>query len=157
MERGLDFIIKKGRKGDYSDYSTSNWARRESALTQEEQDAIQQFGLYDLKEFLPKKPSESELRVIKEMFEASVDGRPYDPKWAAYYKPYGLNIEGAGETHSDDGVSSPVTRASAPVATPTTTIRSEEPAEVDEVKVTAPASNANDILALIRSRQNKTA
>jgi len=158
-QRGLDFIIKKGKKGDYADYSTSNWSRRESALTQEEQDAIAQFGLYDLKEFLPKKPSESELRVIKEMFEASVDGRPYDPKWAAYYKPYGLNIEGAGATLSDDEVSSPVTRTatSAPVATPTITTRNEEPAQVNDVKVEVPAGNAQDILALIRSRQNKTA
>jgi hypothetical protein len=91
------------------------------------------------------------------MFEASVDGRPYDTKWAAYYKPWGLNIEGGGAAHSDDDSSSYVApaRVSAPVAT--TTIRSEEPAEATDVQVPATSEKANDILALIRSRQSKTA
>ena len=31
--KGLDFTIKKTSKGGYADYSTSNWSRRESALT----------------------------------------------------------------------------------------------------------------------------
>lgn len=154
--RGLDFIIKKGKKGEFADYSTSNWARRESALTQEELDAIDQYNLYDLKSFLPKKPSESELRVIKDMFEASVDGRPYDTKWAAYYKPYGLNIEGAGESHSDDESSYTPQPASVSVA-PKAPVVDEEPSGVSDVKITAPSGNANDILALIRSRQNKPA
>ena len=34
---GLDFIIRKTSKGGYADYSTSNWARRESPLTEAEQ------------------------------------------------------------------------------------------------------------------------
>lgn len=95
--RGLDFNIKKTSKGGYADYSTSNWARKESPLTEVELAAIEAHGLFNLKDFLPKKPSEAELRVIKEMFEASVDGRPYDPdKWGAYYRPYGLEMpEGA--------------------------------------------------------------
>ena len=89
--RGLDFNFKKTTKGQYADYSTSSWSRKESALTEVEQAAIEAHGLFNLADFLPKKPSEAELRVIKEMFEASVDGRPYDnDKWGAYYRPYGL-------------------------------------------------------------------
>jgi hypothetical protein len=60
-------------------------------LTEAELAAIEAHGLFNLADFLPKKPSEAELRIIKEMFEASVDGRPYDnDKFGAYYRPYGL-------------------------------------------------------------------
>ena len=72
--RGLDFNVKKTSKGGYADYSTSNWARKESALTELELAAIESHGLYNLTDFLPKKPGEAELRIMKEMFEASVDG-----------------------------------------------------------------------------------
>jgi hypothetical protein len=54
--------------------------------------------LYNLADFLPKKPTEAELRIMKEMFEASVDGLPYDnERWGAYYRPYGLEAP-AGAT-----------------------------------------------------------
>ena len=77
---GLDFRITKTQKGGYADYNTSKWARKESALTEEEQAAIETHGLFDLSTFLPKKPTDVELKVMKEMFEASVDGQAYDPE-----------------------------------------------------------------------------
>jgi hypothetical protein len=52
--RGLDFNIKKSSKGGYADYSTSNWARRETALTEAEQAAIEAHGLFNLSDFLPR-------------------------------------------------------------------------------------------------------
>jgi hypothetical protein len=155
---GTDFNVKKTSKGGYADYSTSNWARRESPLTEAEQAAIEAHGLFNLADFLPKKPSESELRVIKEMFEASVDGKPYDnDKWGAYYRPYGLEA--------------PASASSAPHVTETTTLNVSakkqvvEDADEDEEStkasepVTVPKSTssdkAQDILAMIRSRQQK--
>ena len=75
---GLDFRVTKTTKGGYADYNTSKWARKESALTASEAEAIEKHGLYDLASFLPKKPGDVELKVIKEMFEASVDGQPFD-------------------------------------------------------------------------------
>jgi hypothetical protein len=45
--RGLDFRISKTTKGGYADYSTSKWARKESALTEEELAAIEQYGLFN--------------------------------------------------------------------------------------------------------------
>ena len=94
--RGLDFNIKKTSKGGYADYSTSNWARKESSLTEVEQAAIEAHGLHNLADFLPKKPNEAELRIIKEMFEASVDGQAYDAeRWGNYYKPRGVTIVSA--------------------------------------------------------------
>src|SRR6056300_976813 len=50
--QGLDFRVVKTTKGGYSDYSTSNWARRESALTSTETAAIEQYGLFNLADFL---------------------------------------------------------------------------------------------------------
>ena len=85
---GLDYRMKKGSKGGYADYSTSSWARRERPLSDAEQAAIKQYGLFNLSDFLPKKPGEVELKVMKEMFEASVDGEPYDmERWGQYFKP----------------------------------------------------------------------
>ena len=159
---GLDFSIKKTSKGGYADYSTSNWSRRESALTEAELEAINAHGLYDLKEFLPKKPSEAELRIIKEMFEASVDGRPYDlERWGAYYRPYGLEAP-AGATAEQQSAPATVV-ASAPATAPV----AEESAPWEDAPATAsqpvevPKAQSNDkaqdILAMIRARQSKTA
>lgn len=165
-QRGLNFNIIKGAKGGWSDYSTSAFARRESALSDAELAAIEQYGLFDLKSYLPKKPSESEQRIIKEMFDASVDGRPYDAeKWGAYYKPWGLEVA-TPAPRSDDEESfeskpqAPAARvAPAPVqaAESTPPWDDEAPAAQERVEVPAAKSNANDILALIRSRQNKPA
>ena len=69
---GLDFRMTKTTKGGYADYNTSKWARKESALTEAEQAAIAAHGLFTLADFLPNKPGAAELKVIKEMFEASV-------------------------------------------------------------------------------------
>jgi hypothetical protein len=152
---GLDFNVKKTSKGGYADYSTSNWARKESSLTEAEQAAIEAHGLFDLKDFLPKKPSEAELRVIKEMFEASVDGRPYDnDKWGAYYRPYGLAApEGAAATSASDNSPALSTNTQS-------NLDDEPPFETSEpVIVPKPQSTSSDkaadILAMIKARQNK--
>ena len=65
-ESGLDFTVTKGAKGGFADYSTSKWARKESSLTAAETAAIDQYGLFNLVDFLPKKPNDVELKVIKE-------------------------------------------------------------------------------------------
>jgi len=150
---GLDYRMKKGSKGGYADYSTSSWARRERPLNDSEQAAIKQHGLYNLSDFLPKKPTEVELKVMKEMFEASVDGEPYDmERWGQYFKPAGMS-----QNTGDPNKSTP--KASAPVAHDDS---DDEPAPVAKAtpapapKAEAPAggdSRAQDILAMIRNRQ----
>ena len=148
--RGLDFNIKKTTKGQYADYSTSNWSRKESALTEVEQASIEAHGLFNLADFLPKKPSEAELRVIKEMFEASVDGRPYDnDKWGAYYRPYGLQ--------APEGTTPEVTTVATPVVATVSTPQVEEaPAVVAPANSGTTSDKAQDILAMIRARQNNS-
>jgi hypothetical protein len=161
--RGLDFNIKKTSKGGYADYSTSSWARRESPLTEAELEAINAHGLFNLRDFLPKQPTEAELRIIKEMFEASVDGQAYDPdRWGQYYKPYGLDIPSAGSTADSTPASAPV--AQAPATAPVAEAKEpwdgdDEPAQASQpVQVpttSASSEKAQDILAMIRARQNK--
>jgi len=152
FQRGLDFYVKKTSKGGYADYSTSNWARKESPLTEAEQAAIDAHGLFDLKDFLPKKPSEAELRVIKEMFEASVDGRPYDnDKWGAYYRPYGLAApEGASSSAATSAPAAPA----ASVADDDVPFETSEPVVVPKAQSTS-SDKAADILAMIKARQVK--
>ena len=156
--RGLDFNIKKTTKGQYADYSTSSWSRKETALTEVEQAAVEAHGLFNLADFLPKKPSEAELRVIKEMFEASVDGRPYDvDKWGAYYRPYGIQAPASSSQETAtpaESVATPAPAAPAPVAeaAPEAT-----PAPVAEAASTDTSSDkAQDILAMIRARQSNS-
>ena len=156
-DRGLDFYITKTTKGQYADYSTSKWARKESALTSAERAAIDTYGLFNLKDFLPKKPGDTELKIIQEMFEASVDGLTYDKdRWGQYYKPAGMG--GAGD---DVDVAKPA----APAPRPAPKAQDDDvPFETDDTPATstpvttdAPKSanpRAEEILAMIRNRKS---
>ncbi len=169
-ELGLDFIVSKTSKGGYADYSTSKWSRKESALSSSELAAIENFGLFKLTDFLPKKPTDVELKVIEEMFEASVDGRPYDLEaWGAYYKPYGLNVESSKVYGSrPPAAEAAAPKAAAPKAAAVSDDDDDEEmdsppfSQVDDVpevkepvqvaKPKATNQRAEDILAMIRSR-----
>jgi len=152
--RGLDFKIAKTSKGGYADYSTSTWARRERALSEAEQAAITQYGLFDLKSFLPKKPGEVELRIIKEMFEASVDGEAYDgDRWGQYFKPAGFGGSGSATGNATPAAAPKAAAKSAPVD-----IDEEDMPVFEKPAAAAPAgeagSRAADIIAMIRNRQS---
>jgi len=121
--------------------------------------------LFNLSDFLPKKPSAQELAIIKEMFEASVDGQPYDTeRWGSYYRPRGVNAPAGSAAPA----AAPQAVAQAPVSAPVVATESVEtvvdvPFEADEVAVSAPTApvatpaagsqRAEDILAMIRNRQ----
>lgn len=160
-EAGTDFRILKEMKGSgvkkYNDYTSSNWARRESALTEEEREAIEKFGLVDLSTYLPKRPSAEAAAAIFEMFEASVEGELYDPeRWGQFYRPYGLEVNTpAKRDDSPSEDSKPVYQE-----VPAEKVAEEAPAQ-EEAKVAEPvaaeegdgeAKSAQDILAMIRNR-----
>jgi hypothetical protein len=155
--KGLDFRISKGSKGGFADYSGSKWSRKESALTEAEQAAVEQYGLFDLSTFLPKKPGDVELKVIKEMFEASVDGQSYDTeRWGQYFRPAGVNApagSSAPATQVEDAPAPVAKAAPAPVAS---NFDDEDDVPVASAPVATPAATsdkAQDILAMIRARQ----
>jgi hypothetical protein len=147
--KGLDFRIAKTSKGGFADYSTSKWSRRERSLTDVESAAVEAHGLFDLSGFLPKKPTDVELKVMKEMFEASVDGEAYDmERWGQYFKPAGMS-QATGDPNRPAAVAAPaadVDDEPAPVAR----------AEAPKAEASAEgASRAQDILAMIRNRQKQ--
>ena len=157
---GVDFRLSKGTKGGYADYGASNWARRERPLSDTEMAAINTHGLFNLNDFLPKKPGEVELKVLSEMFEASVDGEVYDPdRWSQYFRPSGM------AARTGDPVAQAPAPAAAPVAETTTDTGWQDPAPAATPEP-APApeaaaepagdvGGAQDILAMIRARQNQ--
>ena len=145
---GVDFRIIKTSKGGYADYSTSTWSRKSTPLTEEENKAIESNTLFNLSDFLPKKPSEVDVKVMKEMFEASVDGEAYDQdKFGQYFRPAGLS------SRTGDPVT-PKAETPAPAAE----VKAQPVAETKQEapKPTAESSGkAEDILAMIRARQQK--
>ena len=161
MLRGLDFRIAKTSKGGYADYNTSKWSRKESALTEAEQAAVEKYGLFDLSTFLPKKPTDVELKVMKEMFEASVDGQPYDTeRWGQYFRPAGVQApSGGGTGGAVSSVGTVPTTVAAPPASDDVPFDADEPvaAAAPVVAENKPAAKADDILAMIRARQKPSA
>ena len=103
-------------------------------MSDEEKAAIDSFGFFSLNDFLPKKPTDVEVKVMTEMFEASVDGEAYDPdRFGQYFRAPGMS---ASTGDPNKGASAP---AAAPVAEAT-------PAPVAELapavaEATAPASS----------------
>ena len=152
---GVDFRLSKGSKGGYADYGASNWARRERPLSDQEMAAVNTNGLFNLNDFLPKKPDETALRVLTEMFEASVDGEAYDPeRWSNYFRPAGMAAR-TGDPQNRAPAPAPAPAApAAPVAEATTDTGWQDPAPVAPAVEAAPAEGgAQDILAMIRARQ----
>jgi hypothetical protein len=154
--RGLDFRISKASKGGFADYSGSKWSRKETALTEAEQAAIAEHGLFDLSTFLPKKPTEAEVKVIKEMFEASVDGQSYDTeRWGQYFRPAGVNAPAGSTAPAAESAPAPQVASAPAPAVASNDFDDEEPAVATAPVEAKPASSdkAQDILAMIRARQ----
>ena len=177
-ESGRDFKLTKTQKGGYADYSTSTWSFKARSLGESERSAIDQYGLHNLSDYMPKKPSQEELNIIQEMFKASVDGELYDPdRFGQYYKPAGFNNSSSGGSTAT-ATAKPVEAVAPAVAPATETVAqpvqsTPEPAKVEVTEtVTATASeqpapatasatatetggkvSAEDILSMIRSRQ----
>ncbi|EOR9073861.1 hypothetical protein FOI42_RS01975 [Escherichia coli] len=134
-EHGRDFgIVKTKNGGGYNSYDMSQFSMSERPLNEEELAAIEKFGLYNLNDFMPKQPTPEELQAIAEMFEASVDGKPYDPaRWAFAYRP-------AGVAKPTTNTSVPVTETPAapvtPVAQPTAPVAPVAQTPVVETPVT---------------------
>ena len=146
--KGVDFRVNKTSKGGYADYSTSKWSRRERALDETERASIDKFGLHNLSDYRPKEPTDAEVKIIKELFEKSVEGEAYDlEKYGQYYRPAGVGR-----------VTVPTASRPAPIEKTANPVNAE--VKVAETKP-APqpsgdsAKRAEDILKLIRSRQQK--
>lgn len=148
-DNGREFKLTKTVKGQYANYSTSNWSFKTRSLSDDERAAIDTHGLFNLKDFLPAKPSAEALEAIVEMFHASVNEEAYDPaRWSNFYRPYGTSSQGGGaakdDAVDDDSASAPAARP-APAPTPA-------PAAPAPAAAAAPKHDAADILARIKAR-----
>ena len=161
FEAGLDFLVKKTSKGGYADYTTSTWARKESALTQAEMDIVtKDGGLFNLSQFLPKKPTTEDLVVMKEMFEASVDGQAYDTeRWGKHFRPAGVQAPAGTATETAPAVAKPAPVSAKPTAPAASDddipFDADEPSTSASAPVSTPAAGkarADDLIAMIRNR-----
>ena len=171
IDKGRDFKLTKTQKGGYADYSTSTWSFKERSVSDSERSAIDSHGLHNLGDYLPKKPSAEEVKIIAEMFKASVDGELYDEsRFGQYYRPAGMASSPSASTTTTATTTAPAAtpapapQAEAKVETPVVETKVEAPAaqpEVATATATATATedkskaSADDILAMIRARQNK--
>lgn len=174
IEQGTDFRLTKTTKGQYADYSTSSWSRRERSLDSNERAAIDTHGLFNLNDFLPKQPTEAELTMIGQMFEASVDGQMYDPElYGNFYRPAGVQIDTSNSAPNNSAAKPAAQSVPQPTTAPATTAApvveaaptpvtppAQQEAVAAAVAATAPEAggdsgekpSAQDILAAIRNR-----
>jgi len=112
------------------------------SLNEEETIAIEQYKLWNLKDYLGRRPDAEELLVLKSMFHDSLAGQPFDvASYGKYYRPFGSpNSDETKTDHSDPPFE----------VTPSTTVghKVAEPPRLEEVK----ASNPHDILERIKNR-----
>ena len=87
------------------------------------------------------------------MFQASVDGEAYDPdRFSQYFRPAGMASR-TGDPNVAASVNATATSQSAPVA-PAPVVEAVATAPVVEAEAPKTENKAEDILAMIRSRQN---
>jgi hypothetical protein len=108
-EEGLDFIVKVKKNGQWNDFGSSQFASNLSPLTEDELAAIDQYGLFNLDERMPKRPSDDAIALQVEMLHASLEGEPWNPDWEEHWKPWRDN----GGTSNDDNNNDEDVKASA--------------------------------------------
>jgi len=168
---GRDFVVRKTKKDKYANYGTSQWSFKTRTLSQAEQDAIGEHGLYDLKEFLGRKPDSDEVDAIRALFHDSLEGNPFDAEaYGKWYRPFGSrNEDGESRVAASPPPAAP---RAAPVATRTVAVpvapaatpaddedESVVEAEAQDAAPAAPASNSsrdtNAILARLRKQAGR--
>jgi hypothetical protein len=149
FSNGSDFRMAKTAKGQYADYGTSSYSRKESSLTPDELAAIEKYKLANLSDYLGKKPTQQDLDIIKEMFEASVNGEAYDTaRWGQFYRPANFKSD---ETSTTASVTS--TDVATQEAPQVSTVSSQETTAVATPEVSNGKTKANDILNMIKAKR----
>jgi len=188
-DNGMDFYLAKKKQGQWANYDDSGWIKpgsmspRMRALSDMERAAISQYGLWNLSQYMPKKPDEDHLNAIMELFTASVNEELYDlDRWGQFYRPNGMRMESntgdSGEATGRTTVQMPAKPQVQAAASPAVTAASilskvavakpaataEESADVTppwedkqpEAATEKPATkSAEDIIAAIRRRQQQ--
>lgn len=86
-KKGTNFVIKKTKSGDWPKYDAGSGFSRSGPTpwTTAQIEAIQQYGMFDLTNFLPARPSEDEYKMLAQIVERSIAGvRMWEPDWEAH-------------------------------------------------------------------------
>lgn len=110
---GRDFILRVSEKNavingsntKVKDYVTnSKWSSKVTPLTTEEMAYLEANESFDLKKYLPKRPSAEQETIMLNMYNASYDGNPYDIKnWASTYRPDNIRLDQDGNVKLKEG------------------------------------------------------
>lgn len=163
FENGLDFRLIKTQQGKYANYDTSSFARKTRALNEEEREAIEKHGLFDLKTFLPKEPDEKTVALIMELFESSVNNELFDAeKFKAFRASGGSSSTAAAEADTDVEESAPVAVKATVKSVAKPTDESDEEvvptvtklaSRAEETPADAPKKSPQDVLAMLKARK----
>lgn len=147
-DHGSDFKIAKKQDGAYASYGTSSFARKETPLSIEERDAVEEFGLYSLDGFLPRQPTQEDLDLIYEMFTESLKGPDsvYKMEWSNRFRPKGVKFSESGEASTMSNTVAPKTNNDA-----------KESVSEGKKETVAPTtkSSTEDALAKLREKMNR--
>ena len=142
---GRGFRLKKSKKGQYANYDNSSWIPRSEALSEEQLEAINTYGLNDLSTLLPRKPTQEEVDVIFEMFKDSMDELPYDvEKYGSFFRPPGVSAPAT----SSSRIKSDVAEKVLPKTSAKASVKEEVVEESDD------SSTSGDDIAAIIARVN---
>jgi hypothetical protein len=118
---GYNFIVKKGKRGEYADWtSDSGWSKSQTPLTDEQLASLAEHGLHDLTKRLPDRPSDENYDVLVEMMDISIqrqltgENGVWNPEWEELgFKPIRQKARGdaggdkpAASSDSSDGAKS---------------------------------------------------
>jgi hypothetical protein len=157
-DQGTDFTIEPTPQGDFKNWEGSDFARRTRSLSAEERAAINEYGLFVLKDFVGKAPTQADADAQYQMYLDSVAGKPYDfAKYNEFYRPYGVKGPNTPSDNTNQNTDSGST------ASGTSTPSTPEP----KAEVAAPVADAasdvsggsmgtDDLIARIRRNAMKT-
>jgi hypothetical protein len=117
---GYNFVVRSKKIDEWANYSSSSWdLQKQAPLTDEQLDAIAKYGLHNLRDRLPTKPTEEQIEVYLEMIEVSIgrllgtDDGYWNPEWEkAGIKPWKPKTGNGDEDGKDsDKDAAPATSA----------------------------------------------
>lgn len=174
FEHGIDFTIVKTSNGKdaYPSYVTSTWGKqRERPLNDIELASIHDengnLNIPEIINYLPPKPSQEAIDVIKAMFEASINDEPFDSdSFGTYFRPFGGGSASSDEEPKQSGTrgTSSAIQAlknkSASVVKEVPVVSEDEPSVVEdssddtipEVSEAPAKRDPKDILAKMRAK-----
>jgi hypothetical protein len=109
-KKGTNFVIKKTKSGDWPKYDAGSGFSRSGPTpwTTAQIEAIQQYGMFDLTNFLPPRPSEDEYKMLAHIVERSIAGvRIWEPDWEAHLenvKTYRTTQDGTPSEPADESL-----------------------------------------------------